>query len=130
MIKNPYRTEARRRWPDGPDMVSRVEGTGRWATVSWCAGLLVVLHQTKSQAIGALAAINDGACGHSCWRDHELIDLAAPETLDLDVERWRGDRRDAHFATCRTCLFVFWGKARQATRLRTERRCLASTCAA
>lgn len=50
-------------------------------------------------------------CGHSCWRDHEIVDLSQPEILDPEVERRRMYERVAHFDRCRTCEYVFDGKA-------------------
>lgn len=98
-----WRTEARRRWPDMWDMVTAVEGNARYASVTWCAGLLVHLIDEPR--------LWSDACGHSCWRDHEIVDLSQPEVLDPEVERRRMYEREAHFNRCRICDFVFDGRA-------------------
>lgn len=99
--------EADRRWPDAMDMVQPAIGDGRWATVSWCAGLLVMLHRTFSDADRALLKIDGSGCGHGCWWDHELVDLAVRGRIDVWAEQARGQIRAAHAETCRVCRYVF-----------------------
>jgi len=97
-----WHAEAQRRYPDAMDMTWLV-GRGRYASVAWCAGLSV--------ALGSVTQPFLGACGHDCWHDHEIVDLSVPQVLDAAVERDRLDRRVAHFQACRTCRFVFDGRA-------------------
>ena len=117
-----WQLEADRRWPDAMDMVEAAYGNGRWATVAWCAGLTVQLHRTRERAQAALAMIDGYACGHGCWRDHELVDLAEPETHDRAREWARGEQRAFHARTCRTCTYVFYGKAPDAALERARTR--------
>ncbi len=117
-----WQQEADRRWPDAMDMVGPAIGDGRYATLSWCAGLMVVLHKTEEAADRALSMIAGGGCGHACWRDHELVDLAEPETIDPAGEYLRGPRRVAHARTCRICQHVFSGKAPAAAMRRASAR--------
>lgn len=109
---------ADRLWPDGMDMVAPAYGSGRWATVSWCAGLTVHLHGNQADAENALQAINRTACGHGCWRDHELVDTDESYQADADREDWRAELRIAHFEGCRVCLFIYDGQAPEAARER------------
>ena len=120
--RTPWQLEADRRWPDAMDMVDPAYGTGQYATVAWCAGLTVQLHRTRGRAQSALAAIDGYACGHGCWRDHELVDLAAPETIDPERERDRGYRRALHAKACRVCMYVYSGKAPAAALARARAR--------
>jgi hypothetical protein len=100
--RSPWQLEADRRWPDGPDL-TYVIGDGPWATVAWCTALSVILHPTRERARLALARINGGGCGHFCWGDHDLVNLAEPETIDPEAEYLRGPRRSAHLAACYGC---------------------------
>jgi hypothetical protein len=120
--RSPWQTEADRRWPDAMDMVAPAYGDGRYATVAWCAGLTVHLHTTRDAAERSLAMIDRTGCGHDCWGDHELIDLAEPEALDPATERDRERRRVWHAKTCPVCIYVFSGKAPAAARARARDR--------
>jgi hypothetical protein len=105
MKRSVWQDEADRRWPDAQDMVEPAIGDGQWATVSWCGPLLVVLHPTFERAVIALDMIKGSGCGHSCWRDHELVDLMKPERLDRDLEFRRGQKRATHAQRCGACRY-------------------------
>ncbi len=98
-----WQAEADRRWPDAMDMVEPAIGDGQWATLSWCGPLAVHLHRTRETAERALARIASSGCGHECWGDHELVDLAEPEAIDPAAEWLRGPRRAAHARQCWEC---------------------------
>jgi len=118
-----YYTEAVRRWPDGMDMAwDGPLGAGRWATVSWCGGISVMLWRDPDQAEEALLRIDDDACGHACdyIGDHELVDLALPESIEPWVERYRLAARIAHFERCAVCEYVYAGKAIEAATARHQ----------
>ncbi len=118
-----WRHEAERRYPDGMDATDpHVSGTGRWATVSWCGPMMVVLHEAQNAAERAIRMIDGGGCGHRCWGDHELVDLAEPENVDADREYVRGPRRAAHFETCRQCRDWASGRAPAAAMRRAAAR--------
>lgn len=97
--------EAQRRYPDDTDL-EWITGDGRWATVSWCAGLTVVLHATAEAAIDALNSIDNTLCGHGCWGDHQIVDLSIEEQVFEDMERDRGKRRSDHYRGCMTCRYL------------------------
>lgn len=103
MSRTAWQAEADRRWPDDWDMVEPAYGDGPWATVAWCSFLTVDLHKSREEASRALRQINGGACGHTCWRDHELVNLAEPEHVDPDTEYLRGPQRAAHLRACASC---------------------------
>lgn len=123
-----WQAEARLRWPDAMDMVEAVGGQGRYATVTWCAGLLVVLWPTAMGAAAVHARLKTDACGHGCWHDHELVDLAHPQRLWTGQERSRGLARARHFRDCRACQYIYAGQAPAAAILRMQDRI--SLCAA
>lgn len=102
--------EARLRWPRGDDAhyytgdpISTVV-VGRFATVGWCGGLSVHLHRTPKEAATAMSWIAEHGCKHTCWQDHELVDLAEPERIDRSQEWPRVTRRLRHFPVCTSCL--------------------------
>jgi hypothetical protein len=103
-----WQREADRRYPDAMDMVQPALGDGRWATVAWCGGLTVFLHRASEEAEKSFRWIDRLGCGHACWRDHELVDLAAPPPADRQD---RAARRIAHFEACRNCAYVYSGRA-------------------
>ena len=118
-----WRAEAWLRLPDGWDMAwSGPAGDGRYATVAWCAGVSVLGHPTAEAAASALALINAHGCGHDCWGDHELIDLAEPEAIAPGVEWRRLWARRAHLQACPTCDWVFAGRGPRAAESRHHRR--------
>ena len=96
-------------------MVEPAAGDGPWATVAWCSLLTVYLHRSLEGAATALSLINGSGCGHDCWGDHELVNLAEPEWIDAAAEYLRGPRRAAH-ARLGKCVCAFWdhGKAADA----------------
>lgn len=102
-------TEARLRWPVGDD-AHYYQGnpvrseSGRFATVGWCSGLSVHLHRTPKEAAAAMSWIAENGCKHTCWQDHELVDLAQPEQIDRAVEWPRVTRRLRHFPLCTSCV--------------------------
>lgn len=107
-----WQDEAERRWPDAMDATDpNVSGRGPWATVSWCGPLMVVLHATRADAERSLRVIDGGGCGHGCWSDHELADLAEPEAIDAEREYVRGPQRAAHFERCGQCRDWAGGRA-------------------
>ena len=103
MTRTEWQLEADRRWPDAWDMVEPAYGDGQWATVAWCSFLTVQLHESREAASLALSGIDRGGCGHACWGDHELVNLAEPERIDPDAEYLRGPRRAAHLRACGSC---------------------------
>ena len=116
-----YYREALTRWPDGMDMAwDGPMGAGRWATVSWCGGMTVMLWRDPDKAEETLLRIDDDACGHACRYigDHELVDLAQPESFMAWLERHRLAARIAHFERCQVCEYVYAGKAIEAARAR------------
>jgi hypothetical protein len=119
---SPWQIEADRRWPDAMDMVAPAYGDGRYATVAWCGGLTVHLHATRDAAERSLAMIDETGCGHDCWGDHELVDLAEPEPIDPARERDRGHQRALHMQTCHVCTYVYSGKAPAAALARARDR--------
>lgn len=120
-----WRAEAGRRWPDAMDATDpHVLGRGRWATVSWCGPLAVHLHAARPEAERAMRMIDDGGCGHGCWGDHEIADLAGPEEIDAARERARGPERAAHFRACGECRDWAGGRAPGAATRRAAGRVL------
>jgi hypothetical protein len=51
---------------------------GEYATLVYCRGLTVALHETLDKAQTALGLINSGACGDDCRNDHHLVRLVNP----------------------------------------------------
>lgn len=117
-----YRQEAQRRWPDDMDMAwDGPDGSGRWATVAWCGPVSVMLHRTQQAAERSMAIMQLG-CGHRCQGDHQLVDLDEPERISAELEAFRLACRLEHLEDCRTCRYVFGGKAPDAARRRTALR--------
>jgi hypothetical protein len=98
-----WQAEADRRWPDAWDMVEPAAGDGPWATVAWCSFLTVILHESREAGERALRQISWGRCGHACWGDHELVNLAEPERIEPDAEYLRGPQRAEHLRACGSC---------------------------
>ncbi len=69
-----YLPFARCSWPDA----AWVWGEGRWATVTNCRGVTVMLHATLDDALAAVDAIDRKACGGGCQRRHEVVELLIP----------------------------------------------------
>ncbi len=69
-----YLPFARCSWPDA----AWVWGEGRWATVTNCRGVTVMLHATLDDALAAVDAIDRKACGGGCQRRHEVVELVIP----------------------------------------------------
>ena len=120
--RSAWQAEADRRWPNGWDMVEPALGAGRWATVAWCGPLTVHLHATRADAERALGRIDGGGCGHQCWGDHELVDLAAPEAIDMQREWLRGPKRAAHAEGCDECTDWSGGRMPRAAMARAAAR--------
>lgn len=97
-----WNREAELRWPEGTDRLW-ISGTGRYALVMWCAMLAVDLCPSAAYATNTFGALRFSTCGHDCWHDHELVDLAVPQKLTPAAERLRGAKRMAHFRECPTC---------------------------
>lgn len=55
-----------------------IRGTGPYATVAYCRSTSVQLHDTREEAEGSLAFINELACGGFCRKDHHLVKLVLP----------------------------------------------------
>jgi hypothetical protein len=104
-----WRRLAAQRWPEAADLLV-IDGQGRYAVISWCAGLSVHCFDKQADAVDELAIIGAYGCGHACRPpgDHELVDLAAgPATAPPG----RLPRRMAHLSGCHVCLHVFDGLA-------------------
>lgn len=119
-----YLVEANLRWPDDNDMWDTIYGQWRYATVAWCAGLTVRLWPTAAKATNVFAQLRNDVCGHSCWNDHEIVDLAVPQALDRSREQSRGLSRLNHFRNCDTCTYLFSGQAPLAALRRMQDRML------
>ncbi|GAA2855491.1 hypothetical protein GCM10010472_10980 [Pseudonocardia halophobica] len=52
-----------------------VNGSGPFATVSYCRGVTVMLHATETSATEALNGIGAYGCGGACCRRHDLVRL-------------------------------------------------------
>lgn len=121
MTRTAWQLEADRRWPDDMDMVEPATGDGQWATLAWCGPLSVHLHRTR-EAAEAEPILHGSGCGHDCWGDHELVDLAAPEAIDPRREWLRGPQRAAHAERCQVCQYVYRGRAPAAAMRRASKR--------
>ncbi len=113
-----WQREADRRWPDAMDMVEPATMDGRFASVAWCTTLTVHLLRTAADGEGAKRIIDGIGCGHSCWRDHEVVDLAAPEVITVPAELRRVRRRLQHILGCAICMGTTNGLAPAAAKRR------------
>jgi hypothetical protein len=57
-------------WQEWPAL-----GEGEYATLVYCRGLAVALHETLDKAQDALSLIDSDACGKDCRNDHHLVRL-------------------------------------------------------
>lgn len=121
-----WRREAELRWPEGADFLW-IEGESRYALVMWCAMLAVTLCPSAAYATNTFGSLRFSDCGHGCWRDHELVDLAVPQSLTPAAERLRGARRIAHFRECPTCDHQTSQQGVQAAFARMEDRVMLAT---
>jgi len=62
----------------GASRVLWVQGTGPYATISWCGAandVTVTLHGNLTEAVSALKQINRTGCGGRCTRDHQVVEV-------------------------------------------------------
>lgn len=60
---------ARWRWPDAEWII----GNGKWASVTHCDVITVMLFETKAEAETAKEFIDKTGCGGGCRRLHEVV---------------------------------------------------------
>jgi hypothetical protein len=61
------------------------QGTGRYAILAFCNVLTMKCFADRARAEGALAWIDELACGHACQRWHALFDLETGRYLGLPL---------------------------------------------
>lgn len=66
-----YKNKAVRRWRQAV----WITGNGRYALLAHCDVLTITLWDTLEAAINSKEAIDNYACGHACYKNHEIIDL-------------------------------------------------------
>lgn len=71
-----YPTWARCTW----NRAHWVLGDGPYASVSYCRGTTVVLHQELAKAQAAKVTIDAFGCGGACTRNHRVIQIELPDT--------------------------------------------------
>ena len=70
---NPHRVKAHKLWPDA----LWIQGAGRFASVSHCGGVTVILCDSREKAESTKRAIDRHACGGRCVgaTGHVIVDL-------------------------------------------------------
>lgn len=71
MADKTYLQRAKKKWPHAEWIV----GNGRFALLAYCDVLTITLWPTYEEAIKSKAFIDKAACGHACYKNHEIIDL-------------------------------------------------------
>lgn len=70
-MQKTFKQKAKRKWRNA----EWITGNGKYALLAYCDVLTVTLWPTYEEAVMRKAFIDKYACGHACYKHHEIVEV-------------------------------------------------------